>query len=393
MKSQIYIYILIAILSVSCSTQEMSPTDETVDDHHDHETMTEVVELTPTQIKNVGLQFDTLTMRPIRSTIQLTGRVELPPTGKSVASSQLSGQVSTVHVIAGEHVRAGQTLFTIKNLEVIDWQQELVSERATLSYLEAEVTRQKEISERNLGSKKSYDDALQQFNRSTAKVKALESKLKSIGIPVEDGASDFKSTFRIVAPSAGVVQHLLVSKGQFVDANMELAEIINTHHLHLHLVAFGTDVAQLQKDQVLDFYVQSRPEDILQAKIWWINSIVDEESNSYDVHAEIMGDHGHLSAGEFVEARVLERQTMVSTLPAGAVTTDRGLHYIFTQAGADAEHVQFNKVQVEVGITDLGFVEVNPIDPIEPGTAIVTEGAFFVMAQSKKGEEGAGHHH
>lgn len=393
MKSQIYIYILIAIISFSCSTQEMSPTDETVDDHHDHETMTEVVELTPTQIKNVGLQFDTLTLRPIRSTIQLTGRVELPPTGKSVASSQLSGQVSTVHVIAGEHVRAGQTLFTIKNLEVIDWQQELVSERATLSYLEAEVTRQKEISERNLGSKKSYDDALQQFNRSTAKVKALESKLKSIGIPVEDGDSDFKSTFRIVAPSAGVVQHLLVSKGQFVDANMELAEIINTHHLHLHLVAFGTDVAQLQKDQVLDFYVQSRPEEIIQAKIWWINSIVDEESNSYDVHAEIIGDHGHLSAGEFVEARVLERKTMVSTLPAGAVTTDRGLHYIFTQAGADAEHVQFNKVQVEVGITDLGFVEVNPIDPIEPGTAIVTEGAFFVMAQSKKGEEGAGHHH
>lgn len=393
MKSQIYIYILIAILSVSCSTQEMSPTDETVDDHHDHETMTEVVELTPTQIKNVGLQFDTLTLRPIRSTIQLTGRVELPPTGKSVASSQLSGQVSTVHVIAGEHVRAGQTLFTIKNLEVIDWQQELVSERATLSYLEAEVTRQKEISERNLGSKKSYDDALQQFNRSAAKVKALESKLKSIGITVEDADSDFKSTFRIVAPSVGVVQHLLVSKGQFVDANMELAEIINTHHLHLHLVAFGTDVAQLQKDQVLDFYVQSRPEEILQAKIWWINSIVDEESNSYDVHAEIIGDHGHLSAGEFVEARVLERKTMVSTLPAGAVTTDRGLHYIFTQAGADAEHVQFNKVQVEVGITDLGFVEVNPIDPIEPGTAIVTEGAFFVMAQSKKGEEGAGHHH
>ena len=393
MKSQLYSYILIALLSASCTSREMSPMQDHEDDHHDHETMVEQVELTPTQIKNVGLQFDTLTLRPIRSTIQLTGRVELPPTGKSVASSQLAGQVSAVHVIAGEQVRAGQTLFTIQNLEVIDWQQELISERATLSFLENEVTRQKEISERNLGSQKSYDDALQQFNRSKAKVKALESKLKSIGIPTDEDNSDFKSSFRIVAPTAGVVQHLLVSKGQFVDANMELAEIINTHHLHLHLVAFGSDVAQLRKDQVLDFYVQSRPEEILQAKIWWINSIVDEESNSYDVHAEIMGDHGHLSAGEFVEARVLERQTMVSTLPAGAVTTDRGLHYIFTQAGADEEHVQFNKVQVEVGITDLGFVEVNPIDPINPGTAIVTEGAFFVMAQSKKGEEGAGHHH
>ena len=362
-------------------------------DDHDHEETGEQVELTPTQIENVGLKFDTIALRSIKSTVQLTGRVELPPTGKSVASSQLQGQVTAVHVIAGERVRAGQTLFTIRNLEVIDWQQDLISEKATMSFLESEVARQKEISERNLGSEKTYQDAVQKLSRSQATVKALQSKLTSVGIRMDDHAEDFKSTFQIVAPSAGVVQHLLVSKGQFIDANMELAEIINTHHLHLHLRAFGSDVAVLQKDQILDFYVQARPDEILQAKIWWINSIVDEESNSYDVHAEIMTDHEHLSAGEFVEARVLEREIKVNTLPAGAVTTDRGLHYIFTQAGADDQHVHFNKVQVDVGITDLGYVEIFPIDPIDDDVAVVTEGAFFVMAQSKKGEEGAGHHH
>ena len=50
-------------------------------------------------------------------------------------------------------------------------------------------------------------------------------------------------------------------------------------------------------------------------------------------------------------------------------------------------------MQINRGVSDLGYVEVLPIDDIPEGSDIAIEGAFFIMAQSKKGEEGAGHHH
>ncbi|MCB0689493.1 MAG: hypothetical protein KDC53_23300, partial [Saprospiraceae bacterium] len=137
------------------------------------------------------------------------------------------------------------------------------------------------------------------------------------------------------------------------------------------------------------------PDQILEAKIWWINALVDEENNSYDVHAEIMSDHSSLSAGEFVEARVINQEQEVNTVPLSAVTIDKGLYYIFVKEDEHEDEVHFKKLQVMTGEKDLGFVEIKPIDPLPPigDSVIVNNGSFFLMAESKKGEEDAGHEH
>lgn len=223
-------------------------------------------------------------------------------------------------------------------------------------------------------------------------MEAIRIKLRTLGIAESD---QIRAIFSVTAPAAGIVQHLLVSNGQFVNASTPLAEIINNHHLHLHLVAYGSDVTVLNKDQILSFFVQSRPEKILQARIMWINSMVDEDNNSYDVHAEIIDDHKGLSAGEFVEARVINQERSINTVSLEAVTIDKGLHYIFVREDATEDEIHFKKLQVQIGESDLGYVEILPIDPLpEVGKSIIAaKGSFFLMAESKKGEVGAGHSH
>lgn len=156
---------------------------------------------------------------------------------------------------------------------------------------------------------------------------------------------------------------------------------------------YGGQIDKLAKGQLLNFYVQSRPDSILQAKIFWINEMVNTDNNSYDVHAEILGNISGLSPGEFTEARVINQERPVPTLPNEAITSDKGLYYIFTVDGADETSIHFRKIQVDRGVSDLGYVEILPIDDIPEGSDVAVDGAFFIMAQSKKGEEGAGHHH
>ncbi|MDH3649579.1 MAG: efflux RND transporter periplasmic adaptor subunit [Saprospiraceae bacterium] len=362
----------------------------TDEDHH-AESENEV-ELTTEQVRNIGVKFGRIEPRNIRSLVQLTGRIELPPSGKAVVGSALEGKITRVHVAAGQYVRAGQQLFTLQNLDIIDWQQDLIQQQAQLDYLEQEIARQKTLSDEELGPLKKYQEVQAEKRKVEAHIVGIKSKLEAIGLSGEN-TGRIQSNFYVTAPSNGTIQHLRVSNGEYVLTNTALAEIINSRSLHLHLLAYGEDIAHLGKKQVLNFYVQSRPDQIMQAEIFWINEIINEGSNSYDVHAEIKGDLTGLIAGEFVEARVVNQERSVETVPIAAVTMDKGLHYLFTMDHVHDEVVHFRKAQVQIGETDLGYVEVKPIDPIESDAEVVVEGAFFVMAQSKKGEMSAGGHH
>ncbi|MFK7806882.1 MAG: efflux RND transporter periplasmic adaptor subunit, partial [Saprospiraceae bacterium] len=361
--------------------------DDPHSDHHAEEAGDEVA-LTTVQIKNIGLEYGAIQNRKIQSKVKLTGRVELPPSGKSVVSSNLDGRITKVSITSGQNVSKGQILFTIQNLEVVDWQQNLAQAKSHASYLEKEVARQKQISEEKIGPTKNYDKAVAELNETRATIKALETKLRAVGIE-SNNESDFRTTFHVRAPSSGVIQHLMASAGQYIDASMPLAEIIDSDHLHLHLFAYGPDITLLEKGQQLKFYVQSRPEKIMDAKVKWINTLVSEESNSYDVHGEIVASSEGLSPGEFVEARIINQEQQLATLPLAAVTVDKGLKYIFVKEEEHEDETHFVKLQVKTGESDLGYVGVYPIDPIPAEAAVVVEGAFFLMAESKKGEDSA----
>jgi len=357
--------------------------EDALDDH--------IVKLSKEQIANIDVKFEAMEVRNMRSTVKLTGRVELPPSGKALASSSLSGKVINVHVIAGQSVRKGQKLFTIENLQMVDWQQELKMKETELEFLHKELERQKALLDDEIAPTKNYEAIQAKKAQLEHGILGLKTKLKTIGI---SDTEEMQSSFSVRAPTSGILQHLLVSNGQYIDASMPLAELTNSDHLHLHLLAFGTDISSLGKDQTLNFFVQSRPEEIMQAKIMWINSLVDEEDNSYDIHAEIVGEDRGLSAGEYVEARIIDHEQSANAIPTKAVSIDKGLHFIFVKIREMGNMVEFRKTQIKVGESDLGYTEIFPIDPLpEVGhIRIVTEGAFFLMAESKKGEESAGGH-
>lgn len=395
----ITIVLLIAFLVSNCHNHdhdhdhagEDAHDHDAHDDHEAHGEAEEEIMLTAEQLNNIGLKYGKIENRKIQSKVKLTGRVELPPSGKSIASSTLDGRITKVHITAGQTVRKGQSLFSVQNMELVDWQQELSQAKSHLGYLEKESARQKSLSDEAIAPLKNYEKTKAEEEETRATIKALETKLRTIGVQVNT-SDDFQTTFHVKAPSAGVIQHLMVSTGEYINATMPLAEIIDNDHLHLHLYAFGPDITLLEKGQRLKFYVQSRPEKILEAKVKWINTLVSEESNSYDVHGEIEGTSAGLSPGEFVEARIINQEQVLATLPIEAVTVDKGLKYIFIKEEEHEEETHFVKLQVRTGESDLGFVGILPIDPIPENAEIVVEGAFFLMAESKKGEAAAGGH-
>ncbi len=385
--------ILLLILWSSCS-QEQSHEDEHDQDHAEemHDEHEDELALTQEQIANVNLQFGQLEERNIVSSVQMNGRIELPPQGRATVSSLLGGQIQKVHVIPGQQVKKGQTLFSLMNMELLDWYQEYQEAQSRIDYLTTEENRLSALQSEQLSSSAKVKAVTAEKKQLLAKQAGINSRLRSIGLSI-DGLDRAISSYTVKSPIAGVIQHLPISIGAHVTPSDILAEVIDDHHLHLHLQAYGSELAKLQQGQKLNFYVPSRPEDIRSAEIYWINNMVNEETNSYDVHAELSGDSDGLYSGEYVEARIIDENRKVLSLPISAVTRDKGLQYIFVKEEEHEKEVHFLKIQVNTGAADLGYVEILPVDPLPTDAEIVTENAFFLMAQSKKGEEGVGHHH
>jgi len=379
----------------SCGDTGQMETDDHAHGINDSHAQVEgVIELSLEQMKNIGLQFGKMEERAIRSLVKLNGRVELPPSGMAVASSPIGGRIVDVLIEPGQAVIKGQKLFSVFSLELVDWQREYLQMRADLEFLEKELERQKQLSEEKIAPEKQYQETHAKFQSKHLGLKAVTQKLAALGISTKSNFEELLDHFYVYAGQSGRVEHININSGAFVEPSLTLVEIINDKNLHLHLLAYGKQSDLIEVGQNLHFNVLSRPGEIQNARIKWINNVVNEENNSYDIHAEVIDERRDLIAGEFVEARVMSDSDSLWSVPTNAVTFDRGLEYLFVLSGADSDGTHFRKVQIQSGIEDLGYVEVLPVDPLTESDQIVTEGAFFLMAETKKQEMGeAGHSH
>jgi cobalt-zinc-cadmium efflux system membrane fusion protein len=77
-----------------------------------------------------------------------------------------------------------------------------------------------------------------------------------------------------------------------------------------------------------------------------------------------------------------------------AIISEEGLSYIFVvnEKESDEEHTAFNKIEIHRGAEDMGFVEVVPAQPIPANPKVVISGAYYILAEMKKGEGGEHEH-
>ena len=365
---------------------EMEDHQEEEEEHHENE-----VGLTTLQMQNIGLQMGQLEQKNLKSTIKVNGELELPPQNKAHISAIAEGKITQIHVQPGQYVKKGAKLATLLNPALIDWQQSFLETEASLNYLNKEWARQKELVAKEIAPQKNLDKISAERTIAQAKLKGLQSKLQLVGIGTP--SSELTSHIFIRSPINGFVRNINVTTGAYIQPESTLFEIVDNHHLHIDLKVFEKDLPYIQKGQRIQFSLQSKPAEPMEAKIFAIGKALDAAQRTVNVHAEIIDEKTELLPGMFVEARILIDDKKVAALPDEAITTDKGLYYIFVKEDEHDGETHFKKIPVLTGVSDFGYTEVTPLEELAANAAIVTESAYFLMAQSKKGEEGAGHHH
>lgn len=410
MKNILYILFSLSFIFVSCNKK--NPPDDHGHEHpegfvheEDKEEMdshgagghaedeSEEISLNLLQMKKIGLELGGFEQKNIKAVIKVNGVLEIPPQNKASVSSLLNGIVKKIHVKPGQFIRKGGLLASIQHTELIDWQEKLLVAEGELVFLRKEHERQKGLLEKEIASQKQFEKVSSELKIAEAHRMALRAKLKMVGLNPDKVAENIVSIIGLRSPMGGFVKHIGVNTGAFVQSNQELFDIVDNHHIHIDLKVFEKDLAFISINQKIDFSLQSKPGEVMEANIFSIGKAMNVQDRTVMVHAEIDNKGEQLLPGMYVEARIITGKETVTSLPAEAITSDKGLDYIFIKEETSGNETHFKKVQVITGGRDIGYVETDPMIRLTGKEEVVVKGAYFLMAQTKKGEVGGGHHH
>ncbi|WP_457616965.1 efflux RND transporter periplasmic adaptor subunit [Lutibacter sp.] len=380
---------LVTIMLMGCGNttlQKEGHTDKN-DTEDTHEETKNTIALQPKQLNVMQIELGTLQSVNLGNTLKVNGQLELPPQKMASVSALLGGSVEKVTVIEGDYVKKGQVIAYLKNPEFIKMQRDYLTSKGNFSFLRKNYQRKKSLFEDGITSAKSFQEAEALFLESKSNLSATKASLKMMGIDIsllENGK--IIPTIPVKAPIKGYIQNVEINIGKYISPEQEMFEIVDNEHLHLGLKIFEKDIDKAKVGQKITFSLTTKPNKVYEAEIFALGKAFDMSTRAVKVHAKIIGNHEGLLTGMFVDARIITTTSSVKALPESAFVKENGLDYIFIQKEKNEDTIVLEKIQVNKGISDLGFSEVVFINTIPDNTVIVTKGAYYVNAELNKSE-------
>ena len=347
------------------------------------------IHLTKEQIETMNIQFGDFSEIKINDYVNATGTLGLPPNALTSVSAKSSGFIKNSNkYVEGSYVKKGVIMAYLENPDFIKHQQQYLEVAAELIFDQQELARQKTLVASNAGIEKNVQRLQSEVNIKTATLKGIAKQLSYLNINVDKLTPDnIVERIPIYAPMGGYITTIKMHNGMYVSPEIELMEIVNENHLHLELDIFEKDIAAIKEEQKISYTVPALGNDVFEGEVHVIGKEFNTENKTVRIHGHLEKKRPQFIKDLFVEAKIWLNDQTVQALPEKAVIKDGASSYIYVaNESSEADELEFEQIMVIPGSSEKGFTSVKLIDKIPEGMRIVTEGAYYVYAQSKAGE-------
>jgi membrane fusion protein, heavy metal efflux system len=373
----LFFYIAALLLSASCSssTEKAVEAEAPVDEN--------AVTLTDAQTKNAGIETGTVQAQNLNAILKVNGVVDVPPQNIVSVSFPLGGYLKNTTLLPGMHVNKGQVIGIIEDQGLVQLQQDYLMAQARLHYLQQEYDRQKELSEQQVSSAKTFQQVQADFAAQKVQVKGLAEKLRLINInPGSLNENNISRSVPMYSPINGFVSKVNVNIGKFVNATDVLFELINPDDIHAALTVFEKDMPKIKVDQLVKVSFVDEPGKEYDCEVILVTRNVDANRSGI-IHCHFKTRPKNLLPGMFLNATIHIEQVPSLTVPEEAVVRYGNQQYIVQVTGKN----NFQLLRVETGIRDEGRVAVSTTATELSGMQIVTKNAYAVLGKMKNAAE------
>lgn len=320
---------------------------------------------TPAATPTVAVEYADL-----ESTVQATGT--LLPFRKVDVGAQVTGQLQSLSVELGQHVRKGDLLASIdptlakndllgQDAALEQQSASLDSRKLDLSAAERELVRQKTMSGADATTASDVEKAEVAVGKLQAEIRGLSAAIRQSRSQADTARAKLEYT-RIVAPIEGEVISLPVQEGQTVNAVQQAPTILTLAQLETMTVRARVpeaDVARIRKGQKVYFTTLGDAKKRFYGTVRTIQPTPERirEALFYNALFEVPNKGGELWSDMTVQvAFVLEEHKHVLSIPVAALgKRESEGHYLVSVASADGSSAER---KVITGIDDRVRVEI-----------------------------------
>ncbi len=281
--------------------------------------------------------------------------------GVTVASEG-QGTVKRIGFESGALVKAGDILIEL-DADVERAQLAAIEARSELARIN--ITRARDLWERNAMSKSDFDNAEAAFKQVVADVNSIKAILE-------------KKTMR--APFAGRVGIRLVNLGQFLDRGNPIVTLQALDPIHVDFSLPQQRVADLKVGYAAHVTLDARPGVAFEGLVTAISPEIDPTTRTLRVEATLANAAEQLSPGMFVNVRVVSpEKTHVIAIPSTAIYYQPYGDTVFVAKEVKDEASGQITKRAEQRFVKLGETQgdfVNVLSGVQAGEEVVTSGVF-----------------
>ncbi|OXA70849.1 efflux transporter periplasmic adaptor subunit [Flavobacterium aquidurense] len=334
----------------------------------------ETIQLSPEQVKNAGLIVGNPEERNVKGILQLQGTVTVPPKSVVTVSIPLGGYIKKTDLMAGMHVKKGQLLAVLEDMQYIQLQQDYLTAKEKFQLAKSEYDRQKELNAKKASSDKLFEQTATEMQTQRIYMSSLAQKLALLNINVKTlTASNISKTVAIVSPINGLVSKVNVNVGKYIAPTDMLFELMDRSDIVLVMNAFEKDIHLLSTGQTVTAFSNSNPKKRYSAKISYINQSLNDD-RAAEVICKVNTYDSSLIPGLFMNAEAEFENEKAITVPEDAVVRWQGKFFVFAAAGNN----RYKMVAVEPGTTSEGYRQIKS-SLINASSKIVTKNAYTLL--------------
>lgn len=335
-----------------------------------------VVRLTAEQLKTANLTIGQVENRDMHKVLKVNGLIDVPPSNIVSISIPLGGYLKKTNLIPGMFVKKASLLAVIEDPIYIQLQQDYLTAKSRLAYLDADYVRQLDLNLTKSTSDKIYQLAKSDFESQKYLVKSLQEKLKLIGIdPTQLNETTISRSINFNAPISGYVTKVNVNIGKYVTPTDVLFEIVDPSDLHVRLIVYENDVSNLKIGNEVVFTTNN---DLSKKYIAYVAAITPNinEERTTDVHCHLVNENVRLYPGTYVNAEISLNNAKVDALPEESIVKWENKPFVFIKQPGQT----YKLVAVELGVTTNGFIEVKTN---LKGQEIILKNAYTLLMKLK----------
>jgi membrane fusion protein (multidrug efflux system) len=268
-----------------------------------------------------------------------------------VVRPEIAGRIVRIHFTEGGKVVAGQPLFALDSATA---QAAYNEATANLENSRRAESRTRELVGQKLIAQSDYDTARAAHGVDEARVESARTALQ-------------KMTLR--APFSGQVGLRNVSVGEYVEVGQDLVTLVRLDPIEVDFSAPESAISDLHQGQTITVTVDAFPGQVFAGTVEAIDPVIDANSRSVKLRAQIPNPDGRLRPGQFAKLQLdTGSETGAGVLvPEQALMQDGNVRFVYTVVDGKA-----HRVEVKTGLRVPGKLQV--LEGLKAGDVVITSG-------------------